>query len=47
MWGSTAGMNREEVFWLAGLSLFTVAAVVLLYKEMKLVAFDADFAHVG
>jgi manganese/zinc/iron transport system permease protein len=43
--GSTAGIVLEDVYWLAGLALATAAAVVLLYKEMKLVAFDADFAQ--
>lgn len=43
--GTTAGMSIEDVYWLAGLAGVTIVAVALLYKELKLVSFDADFAQ--
>lgn len=46
IFGKTAGMLREDVAVLAVLTLATVAVVLLLYKEFKLVAFDPAFAHV-
>lgn len=46
IFGKTAGMNSEDVYWITSLSALTLAAVLLLYKEFKLVAFDPDFARV-
>jgi manganese/zinc/iron transport system permease protein len=43
--GSTAGMTSEDLTWISGLSLLTLLAVLLLYKEFKLIAFDPDFAQ--
>lgn len=44
--GKTAGMLREDVYWLAGLGAGCVLVMTVLYKEFKLVAFDAGFAAV-
>lgn len=44
IFGATAGMTRADVLWIACLSLACLVVVLLLYKEFKLVAFDADFA---
>lgn len=43
--GSSAGMRLEDVFWIAAFSLLTLAVVLLLYKEFKLIAFDPAFAQ--
>jgi manganese/zinc/iron transport system permease protein len=45
IFGKTAGMSSEDVYWITGLSLLTLIAVVLLYKEFKLISFDSDFAQ--
>ncbi|MGF1580497.1 MAG: metal ABC transporter permease, partial [Gemmataceae bacterium] len=45
IFGSTVGMQFEDVLWLAGLSIGTLAIVILLFKEFQLVAFDPDFAQ--
>lgn len=43
--GTTAGMAIADVYWVAGLAAATLAAVVIIFKEIKLIAFDADFAQ--
>lgn len=43
--GSTAAILGDDLLWLLGLSLVTLLAVLLLYKEFQLVAFDASFAQ--
>jgi manganese/zinc/iron transport system permease protein len=42
--GKTAGMIIGDVYWIAGVSAVCLVAVVVLYKEFKLVAFDTGFA---
>ncbi|MCI0378093.1 MAG: metal ABC transporter permease [Gemmataceae bacterium] len=44
--GKTAGMIRQDVYIIAGLAGLTLVILLLLYKEFKLVAFDASFARV-
>jgi manganese/zinc/iron transport system permease protein len=44
--GKTAGMVLRDVYVIGGVSLFVLAAVVLLYKEFRLIAFDPAFARV-
>ncbi len=43
--GATAGMLREEAIMLALFSLLVAAVVVLLFKELTLISFDADYAR--
>jgi manganese/zinc/iron transport system permease protein len=45
IFGKTAGMLGEDLYWIAGLSLLCLAAVLVLYKEFKLIAFDPDFGR--
>ncbi len=42
--GKTAGMTRGDVYGILAIAIACVVLVVLLHKELKLVAFDADFA---
>lgn len=44
--GKTAGIIAQDVYLIAGVSLASLAVVVLLYKEFKLVVFDTGFASV-
>lgn len=46
VFGKTAGMVRDDVVLIAGVSLFVLAVAALLHKEFKLLAFDRDFAAV-
>lgn len=46
LFGKTAGMIFDDVVWIAGLALGTIAILVLLWKELGLVTFDAEFARV-
>lgn len=43
--GATAGMLREEAITLALFSLVVAAVVALLFKELTLISFDADYAR--
>lgn len=43
--GATAGMLREEAITLAVFSLLVAAIVALLFKELTLISFDADYAR--
>lgn len=43
--GKTAGMTRGDVYLILAAAAVCVAAVVLLYKEFKVVAFDPGFAR--
>lgn len=43
--GQTAAMNRDEALTLAALALVAAAAAALLFKEFRLVCFDAAFAR--
>lgn len=46
IFGSAAGMIAADVKLIAAVALLGVAAVLLLYKEFRLVTFDAAFARV-
>lgn len=43
--GATAGMLREEAITLALFSLAVAATVALLFKELTLISFDAEYAR--
>jgi len=45
MFGQIASMTAQDVYLLAGLALFALVLIGLLYKECKLVVFDAAFAQ--
>ncbi|MFQ5735037.1 MAG: metal ABC transporter permease, partial [Planctomycetaceae bacterium] len=44
--GKTSWMVAADVYVIAGASLFSLLLILLLYKEFKVVSFDAGFAHV-
>jgi manganese/zinc/iron transport system permease protein len=44
--GKTAGIIAQDVYLIAGVSLASLAVVLLLYKEFKLLVFDTGFASV-
>ncbi len=44
IFGKTAGMSSQDLYWITGLSLVTLVSVILLFKEFQLVSFDAEFA---
>lgn len=46
LFGKTAGMIAADVAFIAAIAALCAAAVGILFKEFKLVAFDAAFAHV-
>ncbi|WP_119680056.1 metal ABC transporter permease [Indioceanicola profundi] len=46
IFGQTAGMRASEAIGLGLLALAAVAAVAILFKELRLVAFDEQFARV-
>jgi manganese/zinc/iron transport system permease protein len=46
IFGKTAGMVASDVYVLGGLAGVTLFVVLLLYKELELVTFDAEFARV-
>lgn len=45
IFGSAAGMIASDVVVIAAVALCSLAAVLLLYKEFRLVTFDDDFAR--
>lgn len=46
IFGTAAGMIADDVKLIAAVSAACLASVLLLYKEFRLVTFDADFARV-
>lgn len=44
--GKTAGILAADVFWIGGVSLFSLAVIALLYKEFQVTAFDGGFGRV-
>jgi manganese/zinc/iron transport system permease protein len=44
--GKTAGMIQSDVILIAGVAVFSLGLILLLYKEFLLVGFDAAFASV-
>jgi manganese/zinc/iron transport system permease protein len=45
IFGSTAGMTSEDLTWITSLALLTLFAVLVLFKEFQLIAFDPAFAQ--
>ncbi len=45
LFGEPANMLTGDLFLLAGVAVVVLAAVAMLFKEFKLVCFDADFAQ--
>jgi len=43
--GSTAGIIAQDVYLIAGLAVASLVSILLIYKEFKLVVFDAGFGH--
>lgn len=46
LFGQAASMLRRDVITLAVLAIFICLAVLVAYKEFKIISFDADFARV-
>lgn len=46
LFGKTSGMLLEDVLWIAGLAVVSLGVTAALVKELRLVAFDAEFARV-
>src|SRR5262249_39926493 len=44
--GKTAGMIAQDVYLIGGVALASLALMLLLYKEFRLVAFDPEFARI-
>jgi len=44
MFGETAGITRQDIHLIAGVSLLCLTVVTLLYKEFELLSFDPEFA---
>jgi manganese/zinc/iron transport system permease protein len=44
--GKTAGILASDVAWIGGISLFSLAVIGLLYKELLITAFDPGFGRV-
>lgn len=45
IFGQAATMLARDVYITAGVALFVLALALLFWKELKVVAFDGDFAH--
>jgi manganese/zinc/iron transport system permease protein len=45
--GKTAGMIAQDVYLIGAVAILSLAIVLLLYKELRLVAFDFEFAKLG
>lgn len=46
IYGQAAGMVLADLVWIAALSAGVLALVLVLYKELKLLSFDPEFAQV-
>jgi manganese/zinc/iron transport system permease protein len=44
LFGETAGITRRDIQLIAGVAVFCLLTVSLLFKEFKLLSFDPDFA---
>ncbi|MCS7167202.1 MAG: metal ABC transporter permease [Gemmatales bacterium] len=44
LFGKPAGMLERDLYWLTALAVLSTVAVVAWFKELQLVAFDAEFA---
>jgi len=45
--GEAAAISREDVILVLGLLSFSIATIVLFFKEMRMTCFDPDFAQVA
>lgn len=45
LFGQTASMVQKDVWMMAGMSIFLIIICTLLFKEFKLLSFDAGFAR--
>jgi manganese/zinc/iron transport system permease protein len=45
LFGETAGITGRDIQLIAGVAVFCLIVVTLLYKEFELLSFDADFAR--
>jgi manganese/zinc/iron transport system permease protein len=45
LFGKAASMSRADVIAISLIALFCVMVILLLYKQFKLISFDADFGH--
>ena len=45
IFGQAGIMVRQDVYLIAGVSIIALTAIVLLYKELKLLSFDVGFAQ--
>ena len=46
LFGSILFVQQETLWWVAGLDIVIIAAVVLLYREFEAIAFDEEFARI-
>ncbi len=46
IYGKTAGMIAQDVYWIAAIVLLALIVIIVAYKEFKLIAFDPDFAKI-
>lgn len=44
IFGKAASMVRQDVYFIAGAAVFILAVVALLFKELRLLCFDREFA---
>jgi manganese/zinc/iron transport system permease protein len=44
LFGETAGISRGDIQLIAGMAVFCLIIVMLLFKEFELLSFDSDFA---
>jgi manganese/zinc/iron transport system permease protein len=44
LFGETAGITRRDIQLIAGVAVFCLVVITLLYKEFELLSFDPDFA---
>jgi len=45
IYGQAAGMLRQDVWAIAAVAVLSLAVVILLYKEFKVLSFDPEFAR--
>ncbi|QHS23161.1 metal ABC transporter permease [Virgibacillus sp. MSP4-1] len=47
LFGSVAAVSQQDLYFIFGISLFIVAAVIIFYKELFAVSFDEEYAQVS
>lgn len=45
LFGKTAGMLFQDVVWIGGLAAASLIVTAILFKELRLIAFDAEYAR--